>query len=113
MTRADLDYLINGIVNGLGGSGGFGRGYTGGGSSIGRGAVGRDISGADFDREENRHKKCILYFNDFAVADNFVVCIDISHDTAFVLCSCGIDGICNNVCGTCYDEYGTKDFAAI
>ena len=36
MTRADLDYLINGIVNGLGGSGGFGRGYTGVGSSIGR-----------------------------------------------------------------------------
>ena len=59
MTRADLDYLINGIVNGLGGSGGFGRGYTGGGSSIGRGAVGRDISGADFDKEENRHNKAM------------------------------------------------------
>ena len=59
MTRADLDYLINGIVNGLGGSGGFGRGYTGRGSSIGRGAVGRDISGADFDREENRHNKAM------------------------------------------------------
>ena len=59
MTRADLDYLINGIVNGLGGSGGFGRGYTGGGSFIGRGAVGRDISGADFDKEENRHNKAM------------------------------------------------------
>ena len=57
MTRADLDYLINGIVNGLGGSGGR---YTGGGpSSISRGVVGRDISGADFDREENRHNRAM------------------------------------------------------
>ena len=59
--RADLEFLINGIVNGLGGSGGFGGGrYSGrGSSSISRGVTGSDISGADFDREENRHNRAM------------------------------------------------------
>lgn len=59
--RADLEFLINGIVNGLGGSGGFGGGrYAGrGSSSISRGVTGSDISGADFDREENRHNRAM------------------------------------------------------
>lgn len=56
MTRADLDYLINGIVNGLGGTGGVGGRYT---APIGRSVSSRGISGADFDREENRHNKAM------------------------------------------------------
>ena len=70
MDRADLDYLINGIVNGLGGSGGFSRGYTGGGPSyIGGGVSRKGISGADFDREENRHNRAMADIADSRLND--------------------------------------------
>lgn len=70
MDRADLDYLINGIVNGLGGSGGFSRGYTGGGLSYNGGGVSRKgISGADFDREENRHNRAMADIADSRLND--------------------------------------------
>jgi hypothetical protein len=54
MTRADLDYLINGIVSGLGGRGGVG------GTGIGSRGTYRntnDISINDFEREEKNHNR--------------------------------------------------------
>ena len=70
MDRADLDYLINGIVNGLGGSGGFSRGYTDGSLSyIGGGVSRKGISGADFDREENRHNRAMSDIADSRLND--------------------------------------------
>ena len=50
MTRADLDYLIEGIVSGLGGRGGLGASSSS--SSYGRSG----ISVEDFKREDSRHK---------------------------------------------------------
>ena len=78
MTRADLDYLINGIVNGLGGSGSFGGRYTGGGSSpISRGVAGRDISGADFDRDIER--RIIQKRGMTSHKNGIIVCTQLMH----------------------------------